>query len=115
MTIQYFPEKPRVWLNEGDVVCYVGVYNFGCRCGPYGARRQPDVTGIVVNTRKTKERLPGDIWLREKDGTQWQAQVLCKSGKLCWYPMSELQQVSARESWDDGIDWDEIKFKVTKW
>ena len=41
-------------------------------------------TGIITTIRKMKWKGP-----KEYD-VSWEAEVLCGSGRLCWYPMEEL-------------------------
>ena len=56
-----------------------------------GRMTNPYITGMVVDMRLVKHHRAGSIVL--KRGKQKQAQVLCKSGELNWFPVHELKVV----------------------
>ena len=81
-------------MNIGDLVHWTSVYDITTP----GLPQNESITGIVVDTRYSEERLAGDIFLREKHGRQEQVQVLCKTGALRWYPAHELMVVTRCQS-----------------
>ena len=96
MTIILPRKKYTRMLKIGDLVRWSHVYDIA---HPLRRENRSAVIGIIVDMRFSKERLRGDVFLRPKHGKQHQAQVLCKSGKLVWYALDDLQPVDEYESW----------------
>ena len=87
-TINYVPPaKPTFILRVGDLVCYDHPYH-----NAYAMRRRQvandEVLGVITRVRKERDETKKE-YMRE-----WEAEVLCATGKLMWYSMSTLRKAN---------------------